>query len=445
MFENSLLLRGMRFLTIISMVCVCLPSMSQVDSIGEKKMVMNINGSLLKIPYFSNYSLDTSNYTVAQAVIVVHGTNRNADDYFANMSMAASMRPAETDSLIIIAPQFLTEVDIDSFSLDNEHLYWSNGGWKSGSKSKDNVSNPRPERISSYAVLDTIMMRLALNFPNLRSIIFTGHSAGGQVTNRYSATTPVAGKLCKQFGISTKFIVANPGSYLYLDEKRRVSGTIDQFSIPETSCSSYNDWKYGLDNLYAYPSSVGVDSIRSYLSKRQVVYILGENDTATDYLDVSCEAMLQGSNRLQRGTIYFNYLIDFYGSNILSYHSVDTIPGVGHNNYEMYTSNKGLHHLFESYPNSCEDITSGITLPSDGIPLNISIYPNPASGLIEIHSNHNNASITIYNIWGRMVKKAENISGTYEQIDISDLIDGVYILEYYADSNRIKKRILKIH
>ena len=199
--------------------------MAQGNSIGIKKVIMNINGQTLKIPYFSNYSLGTTDNGIANAVIVIHGTNRNADDYYANMSTAASMRTAQTDSLIIVAPQFLTEADITQFSLDNEHLYWSNGGWKSGSNSKDNNTNPRPEKISSYAVLDTIMFRLAKNFPNLKSIVFTGHSAGGQVTNRYSATTPIIETLCDQFNVSTKFIVANPSSYLYLDEKRRNSAT----------------------------------------------------------------------------------------------------------------------------------------------------------------------------------------------------------------------------
>ena len=416
--------------------------MAQVDSIGIKKMVMNINGSVLKTPYFSNYSLDTADYAIAHAVIVIHGTNRNADDYYANMSTAASMRPFETDSLIIIAPQFLTEVDIDTFSLDNEHLYWSSGGWKSGSNSKNNVTNPRPEIISSFAVLDTIMLRLAQNFPNLTSIVFTGHSAGGQVTNRYSATTPIIETLCDQFEVSTKFIVANPSSYLYLDKKRRDSATVNQFSIPLTTCNDYNDWKYGLDNLYTYPSNVGTNFIRDIFKKRQVVYLLGGNDNnpASSSLDVSCEAMLQGDHRLERGTIYYNYLIDYYGNSILNYHTIDIITGVGHSNSDMYTSTTGLYHLFESYPYLCNNTVLSLLEETD---IAFSFYPNPTRGFIVISSQLTDASVIIYDTFGKMVKKIEHINGSFQQINIGELNDGTYILEFRETDHKFTRRIIK--
>lgn len=417
--------------------------MAQGNSIGIKKVIMNINGQTLKIPYFSNYSLGTTDNGIANAVIVIHGTNRNADDYYANMSTAASMRTAQTDSLIIVAPQFLTEADITQFSLDNEHLYWSNGGWKSGSNSKDNNTNPRPEKISSYAVLDTIMFRLAKNFPNLKSIVFTGHSAGGQVTNRYSATTPVIETLCDQFNVSTKFIVANPSSYLYLDEKRRNSATVNQFSVPATgSCNDYNDWKYGLDNLYTYPSNVGTNLIRSNFEKRQVVYLLGDNDNDpnSSLLDVSCEAMLQGDHRLERGTIYHNYLIDYYGNTILNNHSIDIVPGVGHSNLGMYTSTRGLYHLFESYPNSCNNTVLSLSEETDKP---MAFYPNPTSGFIVINSQLTDASLIFYNTFGKIVKKVEHINGSFQKINISELNDGTYILEFRETDRNFKKRIIK--
>jgi len=427
---------------IIVLTLSSIVSKAQVDSVGTRKLMMNINGSALKIPYFSNHSLDTTDYGIANAVIVIHGTNRNADDYYANMSNAASMRPFETDSLIIIAPQFLTEVDIDSFSLDNEHLYWSNGGWKSGSNSRNNVTNPRPEKIPSYAVLDTVMLRLAQKFPNLESIVFTGHSAGGQVTNRYSATTPIVDTLCIQFEVSTKFIVANPSSYLYLDEKRRVSATVDQFSVPVAVCSGYNDWKYGLINLYTYPANVGVNSIRNMFEKRQVVYLLGENDNDSNStsLDISCEAMLQGNHRLERGAIYHNYLVDYYGNSILSYHSIDTIPGVGHSNFDMYTSTIGLYHLFESYPYSCNNTVLSLLEETDRA---FSFYPNPTRGFIVISSQLTDASVIIYDALGKMVKKIEHINGSFQQINIGELNDGTYIIEFRETDHKFTRRIIK--
>ena len=330
---------------------------AQVDSVGVDKFVMNINGNALKIPYYANYSLEVIDSSVIHAVVVVHGKNRNANDYFANMKAAAAMRPAETDSTLIIAPQFLTESDIDFHSLDSEHLYWSSDGWKSGSKSKNNTSNPRPERIASFAVLDSLLLKLAVNFPNLQSIVFTGHSSGAKLTNRYSGTTPMANTLCNEYRILMKYIVANSSSYMYLDGKRRVGSSVDTFAIPDSACVNYDDWSYGLNNLYTYASNAGADSIRSWLEKREVVYLLGENDNDPNAstLVTNCQATWQGDHRLERGSVYYNYLEEYYGSGIVNRHTLDTVPGVGHNNYDMYTSSIGLYHLFESNPDTCNN------------------------------------------------------------------------------------------
>ncbi len=406
------------FLTLSSLV-----SKAQVDSVGTKKLVMNINGSNLKIPYFSNHSVDSINNGISKAIIVVHGVNRNADDYYANMTTAAGMRPLETDSLAVIAPQFLMEIDIDSLALDSEHLFWV--GWTSGSNSKNTASNPRPEVIPSYAVLDTLLIRVANNYPNLKSIVFTGHSAGGQVTNRYAASTSIVDTLCANHQISTKFIVANPSSYLYMDNKRRVSGTVDQFSIPTTTCSDYNDWLYGLSSLYTYPSFLGANAIQDQYINRKVAYLLGENDNNSNSssLDTSCEAMLQGNHRLERGTIYYNYLIDYYGPTLQNNQSLDTVPGVGHSNLGMYTSTIGLFHLFESYPSQCSDET--LSVNSNQEPFDYYFYPNPTNGIITMTPQINDSKVTIFDIQGKVVKEM-NVKNS--QLDIRELKDGFYFL-----------------
>ena len=325
------------------------PVFTVIESLGSQKMSMNINGNNLKIPYLSNYALDEANADISSAVIVVHGNKRNAGAYFGNMMAAASLRPEKTASTIIVAPQFITESEIEELSLDEEHLYWSSGGWKSGSRSRNETSNPRPERISSYAALDTLVMRLAHNFPNLTSMVITGHSAGGQFVNRYSGCSPVFHALKNQFQIHAKFIVANPSSYFYLDNRRLVDGTVDAFEVPTTSCNDYNEWKYGLENLYTYQSAVGADSIRNMLKSREVVYLVGENDNdpQSSSLDRSCEGMLQGRHRLERGLVYFNYLKAYYGEDILRLHSFDIVPDAGHNSLAIYSSTIGLGHLFE--------------------------------------------------------------------------------------------------
>ena len=416
---------------------------AQVDMIGTQKVVMNINGSYLKIPYFSNFPLDETNYDIKSAIIVIHGTNRNADDYFENMNTAASMRPKETESTAIIAPQFLREDDIEFHSLDEEHLYWSNDGWKSGSNSKDHASHPRPERVPSYAILDSILIRLGQNYPNLESIVIKGHSAGGQVVNRYAATSPVTDILCQQNNVSIKFVIANPSSYLYLDGRRVKDGTTAQFEPPDDSCPGYNDWKYGLDNLYSYPSKIGVDSIRKIYGRRHLVYILGEydNNPASSSLDVSCEAMLQGNHRLERGSIYFNYLTDYYGDDLLDFHSIDTIIGVGHSNLDMYTSDIGLYHLFESSPLFCKNGTTEIA--GFRAKFDCNIYPNPTHGNISIRigqkTTYSHIRLEVYSIRGERLLVVNNQT----EINLMNLTSGIYFLKIEIDKKtKIEKIIL---
>ena len=384
------------FISTLVWLLSCYHLTAQVTNIGNRTLEMDINGSKLKIPYYSNHFLEGSINEINAAIIVIHGTDRNADDYYYNMRAAANMRPEASDSTFIFSPQFLNESDIIAHSPGEEFLYWSSTGWKFGSNSLNTASNPRPERIPSYAVLDTVLLRLCQVCPNLESIVVTGHSAGGQVANRFAATSPMITILGNHYNIRIKVLVANPSSYVYLDNRRVKSGTIDQFESPGNTCTGYNDWGYGLDELYTYPARLGIDSIISMYGKREVAYILGEldNDPSSSTLDVSCEAMLQGRYRLERGTIYFNHLLDLYGDKLLDSQTIDTVPGVGHNSLGMYTSAIGLCHLFDlgtTIPCNCRNNGTGLAEIKDD--KGFIIYPNPSSGNITVRPRGNN----IYN------------------------------------------------
>ncbi len=419
-------------------------SFAQVDIIGKQKAILNINGSRLKIPYYSSHDLDKSNTKIERAVVVVHGTDRNAATYYTDMMTAASMSGTNLNSTIIIAPQFLLEEDVNVHSLDNEHLYWSNDGWKSGSFSRNETTNPRPQRISTYAVLDTIMLRLANNLPNLKSIIFAGFSAGGQLTNRYSATTAIVDILCAKYQISTRFIVGSPSSYLYIDNKRVIEGTKNQFAIPTTSCIEYNDWKYGLGNLYNYPAIFGAETIRNRFEKREVVYLLGEKDNnpKSASLDTTCEAKLQGRERFDRGIIYFNYLKSYYGSKIVNFHSLYTVPNIDHDHYGIFTSKIGLFHLFQSPPTSCENFVTTNTIPKK---TEFLVYPNPTTNYLTVTSTQNNASITIYDLNGTKLFDVNDINPPQYQLNLTSLNAGIFILEYRTENFLERKIIVKIN
>lgn len=334
------------FFLVFLFLCMSRTS-AQQESIGEKKIEMMKNGTTLTVPYYSNLLIEVGSDDIKNAVIVVHGVNRNADDYFNNMSGAADLENGVSAKTIIIAPQFLKEEDIDFNNLDENHVYWTSRGWRFGDNSLSTVSNPRPENISSYSVMDTILIRLAENYKNLHRIVVTGHSGGGQVTNRYAATNQMTTYLWDNYQIGLRYIVMNPSSYVYLDDKRVIDGTIDQFEVP-SGCSTFNDYGYGLNALFPYALASGVSTIQDQYDDREVIYLLGgnDNDPNSSSLDDSCPANLQGAHRLERGSIYYNHIISFYGESVKTQHFLDTVPSVGHSNQGMFQSNEGRFYLF---------------------------------------------------------------------------------------------------
>ena len=55
---------------------------------------------------YTSYSLDRPNDRIQRALIMVHGTNRNADQYFATAMVAAFLAGAVEDT-IVIAPRII--------------------------------------------------------------------------------------------------------------------------------------------------------------------------------------------------------------------------------------------------------------------------------------------------------------------------------------------------
>lgn len=422
--------------------CSLQPLFAQVENISNMKFSMNLDGHNLKIPFYTNYDLFQSNDNIEKATIVIHGINRNADEYFDNMEIAAKSIPDLTEKMLIVAPQFLTETDIDFHGLDEEHLYWTSGGWAAGSNSRNEDTNPRPVRIPSYAVLDSLLIHLTRQFPNLSSIVFTGHSAGGQVTQRMAATSPITNILCEDLGVSMRYVVANPSSYVYMDGQRKLANTTTEFGLPTNSCTTFNEWKYGLDDMFTYPKLTGIPTIRANYKNTLVTYLLGEadNNPNSSSLDTDCEAKLQGEHRLERGIVYFNYLQHYYGPEITATHDLVTVPNVGHNNFEMFNSAEGKSALFGRLNNTCASTVSTKQIMQD---LSLSIFPNPTSELLQIKlpkEFSSDAQLAVFDMHGRQLLK-KKLTDT-AQLNISNLENGLYLLVVYTSQGMVCQRFV---
>lgn len=116
------------------------------------------------------------------------------------------------------------------------------------------------------------------------------------------------------------------------------------------TCWDYNRYKYGLEALNGTMQAVGESALRSQYGGRRVVYLLGEldNDPGADDLDRDCPAMLQGDHRLERGIICFNYGRQYYGLPVHNWHTMVTVPGVGHSAGNMFRSPEGVDQIFHT-------------------------------------------------------------------------------------------------
>ena len=300
------------------------PPCTAADSLCMERLPL---GAARYLPVYRTHSLTTGDGAVEHAVIVVHGTDRNADTYFVTMVEALRAAGALART-IVVSPDFQMKEDGPT----PDEPWWSNEGWKRGDLS---ASDSPLERISSFATVDTLLRVLAdrSRFPRLRNIVVTGHSAGGQFTHRYAGASPFAEALG---GLPVRFVVANPSTYFWLGPERPSE---DGFARPDTTaCPEWNDWPYGLADRNTYARGVGDDGIRVPLATRDVRILVGDADTLTANLDMSCPANLQGRRRYDRGRSLVRFMDVYFPGHG---HRESVVPGMGHSSQSMYGSPAG--------------------------------------------------------------------------------------------------------
>lgn len=351
-------------------------------------------------PFFEHVGQDFTSRTprpeVEVGIIVHHGAGRNGYEYLCYMSnavrAATGVAPDGSPSsrFVVVAPQVY---ELSDYGLNtSKMIYWDEDGldddgpdalngqhdWKWGGDSTRDL----PAGISTFAVLDTFieMMSDKSVYPNLRSIVVAGHSAGGQLIQRYALFNRVdAVGGWAQTAENTPiidYVVANPSSEAYLDGRRAVNDIKSRncenlcnnstlleykfaFEVPDKSLSecpaSYDYYGYGLDPsipLPSYPSTTGRSQAIAQYGSRSVTYLAGLSDVCDHTfmvdnacveecdpddggLDTSCEGEVQGPCRLARLLAYKQYVNVFYGKET---HELLTVPYVGHSGCGMFQS-----------------------------------------------------------------------------------------------------------
>jgi len=301
---------------------------------------------------YTTYSLDAPNKSIGRALVMVHGTNRNADHYFSTAAAAAFLAGA-IDDTIVIAPRFTACND----TLQPNEVGWSCTGdsWRSGGAAATNAE------LSSFDFVDEILRKLARKtvFPNLRAIVVAGHSAGGQFVSRYEMSNRVHDTL----GTPVTYVVANPSSYAWPaatrplpaddaapdnakgaweTEKPHTKFTYGPFD--NGGCQNYNRWPAGMqERTSGYTVKMPEEQLIEQLVSRPTTYLLGQVDTLPlGGFDSSCPAMAQGATRRARGEAFVKFVNEQLGAK----HAIQIVPECGHNDRCVYTTDAVLPIIF---------------------------------------------------------------------------------------------------
>ena len=326
------------------------------------------SGQLSRVLVYRTYRLETKNEKVTRAFVFVHGILRDADNHFRTALAAAFLANALNDT-IVVAPRFASSSSApgnesgncrDTLASDEANWICDNqrpDTWRSGG------SEVAGNKLSSFDFMDEILRQLARKevFPNLKTIVVAGHSAGGQFVIRYEMLNQVHDKV----GIPISYVVANPSSYAYVDNLRPTASAFPATVSPTAqgasaspnpnalpaflpfadarNCTGYETWPYGLKGRTGYASTLSDEQITRQLVARSVTYLLGEADILPlGVFDTSCPAVAQGPTRLARGLAFYRYV----NEDLHAHHSVIVVPFCSHSQRCMFTSDVALPLMF---------------------------------------------------------------------------------------------------
>jgi len=302
---------------------------------------------------YRNFSLDAPNTAITHALVLIHGAGRNADDYYRS-ALGAAFLADKLETALVIAPRIASNDGGCGDDLAENEISWDCSTWRSGGPS------PSHPEVTSFDFIDDILRKVARPdvFPNLRQIVVTGHSAGGQVTNRYAMSNAVHDAL----GVAVSYVVSNPSSYAWPTSDRPTPaawpltanapgyildvGDDDPAFRPGGSgrgCTGYDEWAYGFENRTGYTATISDEQLARQLASRPTTYLLSQVDILPlSGFDSSCSAMMQGPTRQARGQAYAKYVNEHLGGN----HQVVVVTGCAHNGRCVYTDDRGLRVLF---------------------------------------------------------------------------------------------------
>ncbi|NIE77448.1 alpha/beta fold hydrolase [Pantoea sp. Ap-967] len=291
---------------------------------------------------FANHDLQQASLPVQRAVVLLHGVQRNADDYFASGQHLLQNAGLSADDTLLLAPNFLTPRDRRA---GDDMPLWAKDKWMHGTASQDGRVG-----IAGFTVLDDLLAYLGNreHFPALKEIVLIGHSAGGQLLQRYALLG--AGSVGR--GIALRYVISSPSSYLYVDGNRWQNGAFKP--VPAGQCPGYNQYRYGLEQAPPYFVQQNLDARQLFkrYAAREVTYMVGarDNNPESRVMDRSCGAALQGANRVERQLGYLRYEAFLAKQwRIAVHHRHFQVSQVGHDEARLFAAKSVARRLFPAH------------------------------------------------------------------------------------------------
>ncbi|KAL3784541.1 hypothetical protein ACHAWO_005050 [Cyclotella atomus] len=366
-----------------------------------------------QLAYYTNgNSLDVKDEKVKTAVVTIHGSGRDSANYHCYMMRAVSdyvssvtkARQVELtaelvseDDYLVIAPWFLAPQDGDPESASSlPYLKWDDNKpiehtFRYGSESLPANGNT----VSSFAAMDVLLESLCSkqSYPNLKKIVVTGHSAGGQFVHRWGISSDSWCLDSNENHPHVKLVAANPRSYAYLDARRYFPSQTDKYvaqnptfvvdkrsgdgddtvfefreltSQEKEDCPVYNRYEWGLNDNSELPAPYVMSNLAPFqdvtdsevfcrYASRDVVYLSGERDVEKLGNQICNEDGYQGPTRKQRSERFYGSLqvlgkeTGYCGRDDgdEKVHNRVVVKNVGHDHALIYDLDEGQRVLFD--------------------------------------------------------------------------------------------------
>lgn len=329
----------LRIAVALLLAALAVPAVAQsreerpVEVVAPTFIGIPYSGGTAALPVYTSADWTKAQPGITRGVIVIHGLLRNADTYFAGAKSAQTAAGTDGAQAIMVAPQFLADFDLPAHTVPQGTLGWKWDRWSRG----DPALTPAP--ISAFTALDTLVARLAnpVLFPNMKTIVVAGFSAGGQVVQRYAVVGQPEQGL--RPGVAIEYVVSDPSSYLYFTPDRPMPAIA-------STCPTYNDWHYGFGRGIPPYVQGTPEALEARYIQRHVTYLMGMADTNPNHpvLDKSCAGEAEGPQRFARGHHYWDMLQARHGAALKQ--TLIDVPGIAHEGNKMFNTACGLHVLF---------------------------------------------------------------------------------------------------